>query len=111
MVQLAYIFFPMIAASFRWVNKMKKIFCNVNMFDFEQLVYIIDDETNSRDIVAVSTIDELPATISGLSSEMGITNIVLGGNTVTYNTLLSDNIIQYSKLNYNQNEIKVEVIK
>jgi hypothetical protein len=90
---------------------MKKIFCNVNMFDLEQLVYIIDDETDSKDIVTMSTIEELPATISALSSEMGIANVVLSGNIVTYNTLLSDNIIQYSKLNYNQNEIKVEVVK
>ena len=90
---------------------MKKIFCNVNMFDLEQLIYIIDDETNGKDIVAMSTIEELPATISALSSEMGIADIVLSGNIVTYNALLSDNIIQYSKLNYNQNEIKVEVVK
>ena len=90
---------------------MKKIFCNVNMFDLEQLVYIIDDETDGKDVVAMSTIEELPATISALSSEMGIVDVVLSGNIVTYNTLLSDNIIQYSKLNYNQNEIKVEVVK
>ena len=90
---------------------MKKIFCNINMFDLEQLVYIIDDETDGKDIVAMSTIEELPATISALSSEMGIADVVLSGNIVTYNTLLSDNIIQYSKLNYNQNEIKVEVVK
>lgn len=90
---------------------MKKIFCNVNMFDLEQLIYIIDDETDGKDIVAMSTIEELPATISALSSEMGIADVVLSGNIVTYNTLLSDNIIQYSKLNYNQNEIKVEVVK
>lgn len=90
---------------------MKKIFCNVNMFDLEQLVYIIDDETDGKDIVAMSTIEELPATISALSNEMGIADVVLSGNIVTYNTLLSDNIIQYSKLNYNQNEIKVEVVK
>ena len=90
---------------------MKKIFCNVNMFDLEQLVYIIDDETDGKDIVAMSTIEELPATISTLSSEMGIADVVLSGNIVTYNTLLSDNIIQYSILNYNQNEIKVEVVK
>ena len=90
---------------------MKKIFCNVNMFDLEQLVYIIDDETDGKDIVAMSTIEELPATISALSSEMGIADVVLSGNIVTYNALLSDNIIQYSKLNYNQNEIKVEVVK
>lgn len=90
---------------------MKKIFCNINMFDLEQLIYIIDDETDGKDIVAMSTIEELPATISALSSEMGIADVVLSGNIVTYNTLLSDNIIQYSKLNYNQNEIKVEVVK
>lgn len=90
---------------------MKKIFCNVNMFDLEQLIYIIDDETDGKDIVAMSTIEELPATISALSNEMGIADVVLSGNIVTYNTLLSDNIIQYSKLNYNQNEIKVEVVK
>lgn len=90
---------------------MKKIFCNVSMFDLEQLIYIIDDETDGKDIVAMSTIEELPATISALSNEMGIADVVLSGNIVTYNTLLSDNIIQYSKLNYNQNEIKVEVVK
>lgn len=89
---------------------MKKIFCELNIFDLEQKVYVIDDETGERDIVAIAMVEELPAAISALSSENQIPNVVLSGN-FTYSSLISENIIAYSKLNYNNNEIKVEVLK
>lgn len=89
---------------------MKKIFCELHIFDLEQKVYVIDDETGERDIVAIAMAEELPAAISALSSEKQIPNIVLSGN-FTYSSLISEDIITYSKLNYNNNEIKVEVLK
>lgn len=89
---------------------MKKIFCKLNIFDLEQKIYIIDTEANTKDIVAIASIEELPATIAAISAEMNVSNIVLSGN-FTYNSLLGKNIIAYSKLNYNTNEINVEVIE
>lgn len=89
---------------------MKKIFCELHIFDLEQKVYVIDDETGERDIVAITIAEELPAAISALSSEKQIPNVVLSGN-FTYSSLIGEDIIAYSKLNYNNNEIKVEVLK
>lgn len=81
------------------------------MFDFEQFVYIVDEETGKRDVVAMATIEELPATISALSSELGITNIALGGDITSYNALIKDDIVKYTKLNYTNNKIEVEVLE
>ena len=89
---------------------MKKIFCELHIFDLEQKVYMIDDETGKRDIVAIAVAEELPAVISALSSEKQISNVVLSGNFI-YSSLISEDIIAYSKLHYNNNEIKVEVLK
>ena len=89
---------------------MKKIFCELHIFDLEQKVYVIDDETGERDIVAIAMVEELPAAISALSNDKQISNVVLSCNFI-YSSLVSEDIIAYSKLNYNNNEIKVEVLK
>lgn len=89
---------------------MKKILCMLNIFDFEQKVYIMDDNTGEKDIVAVVPAEELTAIISAVSNEQDICDVILSGN-LTYSNLIKDNIIAYSKLHYKNNKINVEVVK
>jgi hypothetical protein len=92
------------------VNEMKKVLCVLNIFDFEQTVYIIDDDTGERDIVALAPAEELTAVISAICNEENIYNVILSGN-LTYSNLIKDSITTYSNLNYKNNKINVEVVK
>lgn len=89
---------------------MKKVLCVLNIFDFEQTVYIIDDSTGERDIVALSPAEELTSVISAICNEKHIYDVILSGN-LTYSNLIKNSIISYSNLNYNNNKINVEVVK
>ena len=89
---------------------MKKILCILNIFDFEQRVYIVNDETGERNIVAVAPAEELTAVISAICNEENIYNVVLSGN-LTYSNLIKDSITAYSNLHYKNNKINVEVVK
>lgn len=88
---------------------MKKVYCDLHIFDLEQKVYVYDTATGSLECVAISTIEELPSVINAVCAETGIQNVHLGGN-LSYAHIVSEDIIAYSKMNYsNQNELKVEV--
>lgn len=89
---------------------MKKVLCVLNIFDFEQTVYIIDDSTGERDIVALAPTEELTSVISAICNEEHIYDVILSGN-LTYSNLIKNSIISYSNLNYNNNKINVEVVK
>ena len=89
---------------------MKKVLCVLNIFDFEQTVYIIDDNTGERDIVALAPAEELTSVISAICNEEHIYDVILSGN-LTYSNLIKNSIISYSNLNYNNNKINVEVVK
>lgn len=88
---------------------MKKIYCDLHIFDLEQKIYVYDTEDGSLECVALSTIEELPAVINAVCAETGIPNVHLGGN-LTYAHMVSEDIIAYSKMNYSTKQnIIVEV--
>ena len=89
---------------------MKKICCNIHMFDLNQHINIIDTDTGENVCVAVATMEELPEVISAISNERNITNVVLSGNSI-FSTAVSEDIIAYSKMHYYWNNIEVEVVK
>lgn len=89
---------------------MKKIYCDIHMFDLHQKIYIIDSETGDEECVAITTIEELPEIISAISNEKKVNNVLLSGNSII-GIAVSEDIISYSRTNYNWNNIKVEVLK
>lgn len=90
---------------------MKKILCILNIFDFEQTVYIVDDNTGERDIIALAPAEELTSVISAICNEKDIYDVILSGN-LTYSNLIKDSIIAYSNLHYgHNNKINIEVVK
>ena len=89
---------------------MKKLYCELHMFDLNQTIYVIDPETGNKEIVAVATMEELPEVLCALANSKNIFKVWLTGNSV-FGTAVSEDIMAYSKKYYSQNNIEVEVLK
>ena len=87
---------------------MKKIYCELHMFDLNQKVYIVD-EVGVQTCVATVAIEGLPEVISAISGESNIPNVILNGNRILC-AAVSEDILEYSKMHYDWNDIKVEVL-
>jgi len=88
---------------------MKKIYCDLHIFDLSQKIYVYDTETGSLECVAIATIEELPEVINAVCAETGIPNVHLGGN-LSYAHMVSEDILAYSKMKDNhKNNIVIEV--
>ena len=110
MSQLVYIYSLMIWELLKWVNKMKKIYCELHLFDLNQTIYIVDLETGYKAAIAVATMEELPEVIRAVSNTCKICDIMLSGNSVLGNAVAED-ILAYNKIHYGCNNINVEVLK
>lgn len=86
---------------------MKKIFCNLNLFDQNQQIFIIDDR--GQQYVANTDFENLSEKISSMSNISDINHIVLSGPEI-FCSKIANEILTYSKTNYNRNEIEVEII-
>jgi monoamine oxidase len=80
------------------------------MFDLNQRIFIVDPETGYKEQVAMASMEELPEVISAISNEQHINQVLFSGNSI-FGKTISEDVVTYSKLNYNNNEIKVEVLK
>ena len=89
---------------------MKKIFCDLHLFNLEHNVYVIDLDNNSTELITTVSIEELPEIISAVCHSRNIDNILLQGNSI-YSSAIAEDIIAYSKINYNKNNLEIEVVK
>lgn len=89
---------------------MKKVYCEINMFDLHQNIYIVDSATGNKECVAITTLEELPEAICAICDAEKICRVWLNGNGV-YGATISKNIVEYSKKHYGWNNIEVEVLK
>lgn len=89
---------------------MKKVYCEIHMFDLHQNIYIVDSDTGNKECVAMTTLEGLPEVISAICNAEKICRVSLGGNNV-YGATISENIVAYLKKHYSQNNIEVEVLK
>lgn len=88
---------------------MKKIICNLNLFTMNSPVFILNTETDNLEYVCDSALSLLPTTLSVLSADKQIPKICLSGNK-QYGDKLAQDILEYSKTNYSENIIEIEVI-
>lgn len=86
---------------------MKKIFCVLNLFDQNQKVFIIDNCVQQH--ATNVDVENLSEKISALSNVTDINHIVLTGPKI-FCSKVAKEILTYSKINYNRNEIEVEII-
>ena len=80
------------------------------MFDLHQTIYIIDPENDYEEVMAVTTMEELPEVINAICDAKNINKVVLSGNSV-YGMAVSEDIVSYCKKYYSKNKIEVEVLK
>ena len=89
---------------------MKRVYCEIHMFDLNQSIYIVDPETGAKDCIAMTTLEELPEVISAICDSQKVYNVTLSGNSV-FGAAVSEDILAYSKKHYSWNNIEVEVLK
>lgn len=89
---------------------MKRIYCDLHMFDLIQTIYLVDPSTGAKEEIAVATMEELPEVISAICDAKGVYKVLLTGNSV-FGAAVSEDILAYSKKHYNWNNIEVEVLK
>ena len=89
---------------------MKRIYCEIHMFDLQQNVYVVNPSTGDKECVAITTLEELPEVISAICDVKKVYKVMLAGNSV-YGAAVSEDILAYSKKHYSWNNIEVEVLK
>lgn len=89
---------------------MKRIYCELHLFDLNQTVYIVDSSNGFKEAVAATTLEALPEVISAICNDQKIYKVTLSGNDI-FGDVLATDILSYSKKHYNFNEIEVEVLK
>lgn len=90
---------------------MKKIYCELHLFDLNQTIYIVDPSTGNKEAVAISTMEELPEIINAVSHNKKICDVLLTGNSIL-GAAIAEDILSYAKIHYSDcDNIKVEVLK
>lgn len=82
------------------------MYCNFNMFDLNSQVYEIDNGAPSRELFS-GTFDEVCAFMANTYQTNKYDKIVLDG---PYAMKVEDEIRTYSKINYNFDNINIEVL-
>ena len=89
---------------------MKKVYCELHMFDLNQSIHIVDLETNFDEVIAATTMEELPEVISAICDSQKVFKVALTGNSV-FCAAVAEDIMTYSKKHYNWNNLEIEVVK
>jgi hypothetical protein len=90
---------------------MKKIYCELHLFDLHQKIYILDTETNQLEVIAAAPIEGLAEAICAACHSNDIINVTLTGNSI-FGLAMSEDIAAYNKTHYSwDKDIEVEVIK
>ena len=87
---------------------MKKIVCDFQMFDVNQIIYIADIETGKVEIVANVPVEQLIETLATISNNKQIFSLLINGNK-SFGNELAKQIIEYSKTHYSENILEIEV--
>ena len=89
---------------------MRRVYCELHMFDLHQTVYIIDSESDHKNAIAVTTMEELPEVISAICDSQKTYKVTLAGNSI-FSAAVAEDILAFSKEHYSWNNIEIEVIK
>lgn len=89
---------------------MKRIYCELHLFDLHQAIYMVDPSTGAKEELAIATMEELPEVISAICDNKQVYKVLLTGNSILSNAV-SEDILTYSKKHYSWNNIEVEVLK
>ena len=87
---------------------MKYIFCNLTMFVANQPVYLVTPGEKIRALASVPY-EDLPKVISEACYNHNVNKVNISGNE-SFASPLVDQIQKYSKLNYKNTDIEVNLI-
>lgn len=48
---------------------MKRLYCELHIFDLDQTIYVVDPAVGYREAVAATTLEELPEVISAICND------------------------------------------
>lgn len=88
---------------------MRIIYCNLQLFSNDQMIHIIDTDTGVTHYQKVD-IEDLPQAICALANEYGVENVKLSGTGSVYADAWAEEIRSALALNYQNNNIIVEVV-
>lgn len=89
---------------------MKRVYCELHMFDLNQTIYVVDAEAGTKEPIAMTTMEELPEVISAICDSQKVYKVLLSGNSV-FGAAVAEDILAYSNRHYSWNNIEVEVLK
>ena len=89
---------------------MKRVYCELHMFDLHQTIYVVDPETGKQQAAAITTMEELPEVISAICDSQKVFKVTLSGNSI-FGEAVAQDLVAYSKKHYSWNNIEVEVLK
>ena len=88
---------------------MRVIICNIQMFSIDQMIYVYDIEKNQAVFAQKADNEDLVNTICTIANTYGVNEVKLSGQTA-YAMQFAEEIGTAYALNYNNNNINVEVI-
>jgi len=86
---------------------MQVILCNINLFDADQKVWLVDESSGQKEIARVP-LDHLYKVLPDLCRDKNVYNVHLFGFTDIVNEV-TQNLAKEEVRLYNENKIKVEV--
>lgn len=89
---------------------MKKLYCELHLFNLDQQIYVIDPETGFKEQAAITTMEELPEVLCAICDSKNISKVWLSGNSI-FGQAIKEDVLSYAKLHYSSNNIEVEVLK
>lgn len=88
---------------------MRVIICNIQMFSIDQMIYVYDTEKNQAVFAQKTDNEDLANTICAIANSTGINEVRLSGQAA-YTMQFAEEIRTAYALNYNNNNLNVEVI-
>jgi hypothetical protein len=86
---------------------MQVIYCNINIFDYDQEIYLVKDD-NSR-LIAKVPFTDLGKALPGLCNDKATYNVHLFCNVSGMAQQAADSIVANEIKKYGQNKIEVEI--
>ncbi len=87
---------------------MPVIYCKINLFDADQVVYLIDTDKGTEKELAKAPLDYLDGTLATLCHDKNVYNVHLFG-LEDFVADIARKINKTEELMFSQNKIKVEV--
>ena len=87
---------------------MQKLVCLVDLFTFDQTIFMYDDVEKTYTVVSDATFENLSERLADISDVTKINHIELRGARKYVNEIASE-VLTYAKTRYNNNDLIVEV--